>query len=298
VDITVRVSPWKFVAVLLIVLAAIMETSVVLQKVTHDRTGTRDYLVHWGLADFDSGIEYPSLRFENWRQRFDVDLEQNIPTWYSAALLLLAAWLMLSVANRLRQRGKGMVWHWRALAVVFVALSADEAAMLHEMAGGLDSPGAALTRWLGLEEVIHFDWVLVGVVFVLVVAVLFLPAFIKMTPGPRFVVFIAVVIFLTGTLVVETIAGQQARDVGFGTMSYYLLTVLEESLEGIGLIMGILGLLMYMKHIAAAKGIEQEESMAEGGHIEGGQRAARPPEEESGSPLPLWLPPSSGRRSA
>src|SRR5258706_2060445 len=67
----------------------------------------------------------------------DVDAESNIPTWYQVVVLLGSGLLLGLNAARVRRAGGRFVGHWRGLAVLFVAMSIDELAQLHEHLGRL-----------------------------------------------------------------------------------------------------------------------------------------------------------------
>jgi len=61
---------------------------------------------------------------------FDVDREDTFPTWFSSSALLICAALLGIIA--LQRRGQRFSRHWLTLALMFVALSADEIAGIHE----------------------------------------------------------------------------------------------------------------------------------------------------------------------
>ncbi|MGI9237145.1 MAG: hypothetical protein ACR2QZ_07090 [Woeseiaceae bacterium] len=61
------------------------------------------------------------------QDRFNLDEEGNVPTWFSTALLLLVA----VTAFVLRERGGGRIW--LVTAIAYTWLSLDEAARLHEL---------------------------------------------------------------------------------------------------------------------------------------------------------------------
>ena len=63
---------------------------------------------------------------------FYVDLESNIPTWYSSfALLFAAALLAVITMDKIGKRDKYRR-HWGALSLIFLLLSIDEISMIHE----------------------------------------------------------------------------------------------------------------------------------------------------------------------
>ena len=62
-----------------------------------------------------------------------VDFETNVPTWWSAMLLLASAATAGFLARAARSAGDDRWPDWLALAVLFAAMAADEAASLHEL---------------------------------------------------------------------------------------------------------------------------------------------------------------------
>jgi len=62
---------------------------------------------------------------------FYVGNEQNVPTWYSSVTLLASASLF-AVAARAEWRNGRFAPYWLGLAVIFIALSIDEVASIHE----------------------------------------------------------------------------------------------------------------------------------------------------------------------
>lgn len=78
--------------------------------------------------------------FGHWRllgfaRAFDVNGEANLPAYFSALQLLLAALLFGAIACARRRAGDRFTGHWFGLAALFAFLSVDEAALLHEMLG-------------------------------------------------------------------------------------------------------------------------------------------------------------------
>ena len=62
---------------------------------------------------------------------FDVGAEPSIPTWFSAANLMLSSILLFVMYVYTRQtRGEGK-FYWLGLSVLFLGLSIDEIAMIH-----------------------------------------------------------------------------------------------------------------------------------------------------------------------
>ena len=85
---------------------------------------------HVGLTIYHYQIE--ELPWLPWRQLFDVDEENNLPTWFSGFLLSIVAVCVWLCARRKRSDRDSWQVHWYALAIGFLLLSVDEIAGLHE----------------------------------------------------------------------------------------------------------------------------------------------------------------------
>src|ERR671926_1748521 len=68
-------------------------------------------------------------------QEFSLDREANVPSWFSSALLLTAAAMLAVVALDALARKARWGRHWAGLSVVYVVLSLDETAEIHERIG-------------------------------------------------------------------------------------------------------------------------------------------------------------------
>jgi hypothetical protein len=90
-------------------------------------------LVAFSLLLVDSVItvyhyQVEELEWILWRQLFDVDEENNLPTWFSGFLLgVTAFWLWVNAEAKHRASDRWWV-HWRALALGFFLLCIDEIA--------------------------------------------------------------------------------------------------------------------------------------------------------------------------
>lgn len=64
--------------------------------------------------------------------RFDLNLEGNVPTHYSALQLAFAALMLAVIARAKRTYREPFARHWLVLCAIFAFLSFDEAAQVHE----------------------------------------------------------------------------------------------------------------------------------------------------------------------
>ena len=164
-------------------------------------------------------------------QLFDVDEENNLPTWYSAFLLLAASVLLWVCAQTKRAAGDPWFGHWVVLAVGFLLLSVDEVAGVHET----------------INSIIAITWAIPAGVVVGIIGLAFIPFF-RHLPRHTAVLFaLAGAIYLAGAVALEVL-GNSLVGRGLGeTLRYKLTTLVEESLEMLGVILFLHTLLRYMR---------------------------------------------------
>lgn len=169
------------------------------------------------------------LGAEPWRTLFAVTSEQNLPTWYSLVLMLLATAVALVVGLLKAPFDRALAIRWYILSAVMLLLSLDEAASIHER---LDGVGAAIFSGGGL---LHFAWVIPG----LVIAAIILSAVYtigRSLPRPIAVELMAgFAIFFFAALGLEMLGGLILDTVGDG-WTYVIVATIEEFLEMLGTI--------------------------------------------------------------
>jgi hypothetical protein len=163
-------------------------------------------------------------------QLFDLDLEQNLPTGYSTAVLALASLLLLLLAGRKRLEGDRWTRHWLALALGFGLLSLDEVAGLHET----------------LNTALPFSWAIPGGIAAALVALLYLGFLRALPPRTRWGFVAAGALFLGGAVGVEFGTEWYAQADLMDTLAYNLWTAVEEGLEMTGVVLFIHTLMGYM----------------------------------------------------
>ena len=160
---------------------------------------------------------------------FDLDLENNIPSFFSGGLFLLNALLLWMVGHVPAQRHRSSVW--TVLAVVFVFLANDEMFGIHER---LVEPLRAMLHTTG---VLHFPWFIVYAGPVLVLAIWFLPTWRCLETPARVTLMVSASLYLFGAVGMEMIGGAYADAFGqTRSLTWGLLVAVEESLEMAGLI--------------------------------------------------------------
>jgi hypothetical protein len=163
------------------------------------------------------------------RQLFDVDQENNVPTWYSD-FLLLTAWALLW--RKKKVDGDPWCRYWRVLAVGFLLMAIDEIAGVHET----------------INSAIAMSWTIPAGIMVLVLGIAFVPFLLHLPRRTALWFAVSGAVYVAGAVGIEgtvgsTLVGQDLQD----TLAYCMSTLVEEGMEMLGVIMFISALLQYMR---------------------------------------------------
>jgi hypothetical protein len=170
---------------------------------------------------------------------FDVNDENNVPTWFSTICLFLCALAAASIGLLERRRKTPWSIGWFILAGTFVFFSIDEAASMHEMVS------ARLEAAFHPSGVLHYPWVVPAGLFV--AGLLFsLQGFFRQLPAAaRRGLAVAASVYFGGCIVMEMLDGWYIAQSGHD-FNFSLLSILEESLEMAGEVLLIRTLLAYL----------------------------------------------------
>ena len=132
--------------------------------------------------------------------------------------------------------------HWAVLSLIFLYLSIDEGAHIHETIGTTLS-----LRFTGITHgFLRYTWVIYGIGLVVIVASYYLK-FLAHLPHKTMRLFIlAGLIYVGGALGMEMVNGRYAELYGSQNFSYQMMTVTEEFLEMAGIVTFIYALMSYM----------------------------------------------------
>jgi len=172
-------------------------------------------------------------------EKFDLDLESNIPTAFSSLLLLIASVLSWLVAknppsgNKIKSHKN----HWIALSVLFLYLSLDEVAVFHEYGDALVGDGALYER----------GWVLAALPFLFLFVVFYTRFFLHLPTEMKLHLLLAAILYLGGAIGFELLTGWYEQIYNVDRFPIYLtLTTTEEALEIVGILIYIYALLKYL----------------------------------------------------
>src|SRR5215212_4752314 len=105
---------------------------------------------------------------------FDVGEERSIPTWFETMQFLLCSILLAVITAAKKQRSDRYSLHWSFLSIIFLVLSLDEVASIHEAIGQLSERLLHNTTGFIPSGAISFFWVVPGTIFVVIVLVAYL----------------------------------------------------------------------------------------------------------------------------
>jgi hypothetical protein len=162
--------------------------------------------------------------------------EQNLPTFYSAALLLACSLLLALVALGAKKNGERFVANWRVLSAGFLYIAVDEVLSFHEEAGKL----------MTLGGVLHFSWVVPAAILVLLVGAAYVPFLRHLPRSMRVRFLLAGAIYVGGAVVMDLPLGYWTVHHGTDNLGYGLIDALEEAMEMLGLNLFLLALLDHL----------------------------------------------------
>jgi hypothetical protein len=142
-------------------------------------------------------------------QLFELDEENNLPTWFSSYLLLnnaLVLWLIASSGEDRSSKFDAYRVYWIVLAIGFLVLSIDEVASLHET----------------FNTAIDTNWAIFGGLIVLGVGVCFIPLLLSLPSRLALWMVISGSIFIGGAIGVELLS----EDLDEETMTYAYATAI------------------------------------------------------------------------
>lgn len=173
---------------------------------------------------------------------FDVDQEGNIPSFFSALMLLFTALLLGIIAVFKKRTQASYASQWAILAFGFLFLAVDEATSIHEL---LMRPTSEL---LGdhASGIFYFSWVIPGITFTLLFALTFVKFLLHLPLRTRGLFLVAAILFVGGAMGIELIGGRYAELHGMQNLTYNMIATLEETLEMAGVIVFIFALLEYI----------------------------------------------------
>jgi len=163
-------------------------------------------------------------------QMFDLDMERNVPTVFSSLILAIAALCFYLLSKTKESKKHKKTKYWLGLSGVFLFLSFDEGAKIHEKLGDYTENFVDATGYL------YYPWVLSYGTFVLILVTLYFKFFWKMPKKIFWSFMLSACIYITGAVGFELLGANESSAHGTDTVTYSVLYTIEESLEMYGVI--------------------------------------------------------------
>lgn len=164
---------------------------------------------------------------------FDLDREANIPAWYSSIQWFCVALLLGIFANRHVSLSRPKSWPIAALSLVFLVISVDEVAVIHEQIGGLSDrllPGASRGNIVFSRTGIWMFLLGVPLVVLLLKLILLVRPYFRRAPRALVKMFLGVAIALVGAIGIEILSNFVTQ----GSANSVLQVLAEEMWEMLG----------------------------------------------------------------
>jgi hypothetical protein len=207
----------------------------------------------WLYWRFPWGQEGPHLR--DILFPLGLNFDGTIPEWYSALALLLCSILLGVIAASKKQLGERYTGHWGVLSGIFLLLSVDEVASLHNKLNYASTLGSSVG--LAPTGFLSYFWVVPGIVIVLIFVLAYL-GFLFHLPKKTLLLFVgAGGLFVAGAIGMEMLAAGldyyilQGEQRGMAdslemTMIYHASVVFEEFFEMLSVVLFVYALLSYI----------------------------------------------------
>lgn len=172
---------------------------------------------------------------------FSFDEKTNFPTAFKLFGLLFSAVLLWLISSSKKAAADRYVMHWRILSLIFVYLTLDEEARLHQMLGRV------VRSLVHVEGILYHGWVIIYLPLVLVFAIVYLKFFFHLQGSTRLRFFLAGVCYAGGSGGVELVKGHfEANYGGSENLGFSIIANTSDTLECVGLLIFVNVLLSYL----------------------------------------------------
>ncbi len=172
---------------------------------------------------------------------FNVNYENNVPTFFSALLLMSCAVALAAVA-RLPDNAPRERRYWAWLSLIFVFLALDEDAAIHEL---FIDP---VRYFLPVSGPLHFAWVIPYGIALLTIGIVYLRFVLGLAEPTRMLTIASGSLYVGGAFVLEMIGGWYLSEVsGRVDFPYSMLVGVEEFLEMCGAILFLYTILDFLQ---------------------------------------------------
>ncbi len=171
---------------------------------------------------------------------FFINNEGNIATFWNTLLLIITSALAFVIGSAKFSQKDKYRFEWLLLGLVFLYLSMDESAIIHEKFSILLKNMPDVNGWA------HYKWIYAGAAAVLLLMVMFIRFYFHLDLRNKILFPVAMGLYLGGAFGGELFSGHYAQANGTKNIVYMLMTHGEELGEHIGIILMIFTLLTYL----------------------------------------------------
>lgn len=213
-------------------------------SITYLLSATAAFLIFDSSAALllDHSTAYNSVFAHKLVKLFYVDLELNVPAFFSMLLLLIASLLLAVITIIKRQENADYVQQWAILSGGFLFMAFDEVIAVHER---LIEPMRAVLGEQNLG-VLYFAWVVPVIPFVLCLAFYFLKFLWSLPEKTKLSFLLAASLYVGGAIGCELLESRHCEIYGKENLLYMIQTTVEEGFEMGGVIVFIWALLSYI----------------------------------------------------
>lgn len=161
---------------------------------------------------------------------FGFDMENNIPTYFSAILCYLIATICLVriFYNDIINKTKIALG---SIGLAFAYVGTDEIMAIHE------TFVEKVNKYYKFDGLLHFSWVIPGFIFLLSFVAINSFFYLSFSKKSQVRLTIALFVYISGAILMEMISGYTICEIGDANSLYKAMTTAEESLEMLGLIL-------------------------------------------------------------
>ena len=181
------------------------------------------------------GADLPERATAMW----DLDEENNVPTWFASMLLALVGLGLAFIGVMKYQERDRYWWQWFAIALIPLFLSLDDMAQLHE---ALSDP---LSEEYGFGGLLRWAWIVVAAPLVAVLTVLFLPFLFRLPPRTAILLVVGAGVVFSGGVILEMFEGWRVDASGHGGLLLFSMVTVQEVAEMIGTIIALYAVIDY-----------------------------------------------------
>ena len=170
---------------------------------------------------------------------FDFNKENNIPTLYSSFALIFVSILLSLIGSTHKRLGSSYIL-WFGLAIIFLFLSIDETASIHERFAD------PVRESLNTSGLLYYAWVIPYGAALIVFTIVYFRFLTGLPTRIRNLFLVSGALFVSGAIGFELLGGRQAELYGRENPLFVFLYTCEEFLEMLGIVIFIYALLLYI----------------------------------------------------